>query len=526
MWWHFHGDQILTFAYCKYGSRNVTGNVYTSSSTSCFQKCRCLPCLAFCEIRDIRMQFFCRLLQFTGTSVSTWLRLQYIYTEEIPSGLPVQQLAELICLGNQYGLTLLAETCAERLSSMLSAQNVVAVLQVLGRNESSLTRFQQDATLLILGKLWFRSFSDWFVFTCRCVHSKSTMKCNRGCSHWTPGMSTSLGQILEQTTAKVSKDPELMRAIVSKLCKIPEWSDLRQEPRHGACRMARRIARARFEVKKWTVPPHMPPPHRTQITFDWRCHENRWGEARFPGFLRPFPRPWWPSTDLPWPQCGAEVLPMASLHRKLDEVNVACDTWPTWQMWQNIRQTWGATDMAAKSQVQDPSPVCFFVSEKSGLESVSSLHTSGLYLVLLEPETSVDKWLFQLDDSKSLHGKWLFKQTSRHPFKTGGSGFQEGIISQFHQISSNILKWSLLYNMCISVKVVYMHSFTIQISPISIDLSCRYSFESTLAQKHPVTVLREWKWLLEETSTHSVPWMQRTRLKQPGSDHPIVQPIY
>ena len=180
------------------------------------------------------------------------------------------------------------------------------------------------------------------------------------------------------------------------------------------------------------------------------------------------------------------------------------------------------------SQIPSPRSIScvFFFSEKSGLESVSSLHTSRLYLVLLEPETSVDKWLFQLDDSKSLHGKWLFKQTSRHPFKTGGSGFQEGIISQFHQISSNILKCSLLYSMCISVKVVYMHSFTIQISPISIDLSCRYSFESTLAQKHPVTVLREWKWLLEETSTHSVPWMQRTRLKQPGSDHPIVQPIY
>ena len=117
------------------------------------QKCRCLPCLAFCEMRDIRMVFFCRPLQFTGMADSTWLRLQYIYTEEIPSGLPVQQLAELICLGNQYGLTLLAETCAERLSSMLSAQNVVAVLQVLGRNESSLTRFQQDATLLLLGEL-------------------------------------------------------------------------------------------------------------------------------------------------------------------------------------------------------------------------------------------------------------------------------------------------------------------------------------------------------------------------------------
>ena len=30
----------------------------------------------------------------------------------------------------------------------------------------------------------------------------------------------------------------------------------------------------------------------------------------------------------------------------------------------------------------------------------------------LEPETSIEKWLFQSDDSKSLHGKWLFHQTS------------------------------------------------------------------------------------------------------------------
>ena len=30
----------------------------------------------------------------------------------------------------------------------------------------------------------------------------------------------------------------------------------------------------------------------------------------------------------------------------------------------------------------------------------------------LEPETSTLKWLFQLDDSKSVHRKWLFHQTS------------------------------------------------------------------------------------------------------------------
>ena len=30
----------------------------------------------------------------------------------------------------------------------------------------------------------------------------------------------------------------------------------------------------------------------------------------------------------------------------------------------------------------------------------------------LEPQTTIYKWLFQLDDSKSLHGKWLFNQRS------------------------------------------------------------------------------------------------------------------
>ncbi len=39
------------------------------------------------------------------------------------------------------------------------------------------------------------------------------------------------------------------------------------------------------------------------------------------------------------------------------------------------------------------------------------LFTAFLYLHL-EPETTIYKWLFQLDDSKSLHRKWLFHQTS------------------------------------------------------------------------------------------------------------------
>ena len=44
---------------------------------------------------------------------------------------------------------------------------------------------------------------------------------------------------------------------------------------------------------------------------------------------------------------------------------------------------------------------------------------SNMYL---EPATSVYKWLFQLDDSKSLHKKWLFHHF--HPFKPGCLGYQ------------------------------------------------------------------------------------------------------
>ena len=36
----------------------------------------------------------------------------------------------------------------------------------------------------------------------------------------------------------------------------------------------------------------------------------------------------------------------------------------------------------------------------------------------LEPQTTIYKWLFQLDDSQSLHRKWL--EITKHPFLTGG----------------------------------------------------------------------------------------------------------
>ena len=44
--------------------------------------------------------------------------------------------------------------------------------------------------------------------------------------------------------------------------------------------------------------------------------------------------------------------------------------------------------------------------------TISHDGSMGLVYLLLEPETSTLKWLFQLDDSKSLHRKLLFHQTS------------------------------------------------------------------------------------------------------------------
>ena len=52
------------------------------------------------------------------------------------------------------------------------------------------------------------------------------------------------------------------------------------------------------------------------------------------------------------------------------------------------------------------------------------------FYLYLEPQTTIYKWMFQLDDSKSLHRKWLFHQTSIQVFKlflpkpVPGSAFQ------------------------------------------------------------------------------------------------------
>jgi len=46
---------------------------------------------------------------------------------------------------------------------------------------------------------------------------------------------------------------------------------------------------------------------------------------------------------------------------------------------------------------------------------------------ILEPQTTIYKWMFQLDDSKSLHRKWLFHQTSIYKWLFGVPGSQQEI---------------------------------------------------------------------------------------------------
>ncbi len=43
-------------------------------------------------------------------------------------------------------------------------------------------------------------------------------------------------------------------------------------------------------------------------------------------------------------------------------------------------------------------------------------------LYYLEPQTAIYKWLFQLDDSQSLHRKWLFRQTAIYKWLFGVPG--------------------------------------------------------------------------------------------------------
>ena len=64
----------------------------------------------------------------------------------------------------------------------------------------------------------------------------------------------------------------------------------------------------------------------------------------------------------------------------------------------------------------------------------------------LIPETSTSKWLFQLDDSKSLHQKWRVSPT--HPLNSGCLGFQSSIFTP-----KNVVPLLPLYLGCVRKKI-------------------------------------------------------------------------
>jgi len=51
-------------------------------------------------------------------------------------------------------------------------------------------------------------------------------------------------------------------------------------------------------------------------------------------------------------------------------------------------------------------------SQVTGGLGIQKNHAQNKLITLLELQTTSFLWLFQLDDSKSLHKKWLFHQTS------------------------------------------------------------------------------------------------------------------
>ena len=53
--------------------------------------------------------------------------------------------------------------------------------------------------------------------------------------------------------------------------------------------------------------------------------------------------------------------------------------------------------------------------------ATSDVSPKGNY-ACLEPQTTIYKWMFQLDDSKSLYRKWLFHQTSSYKWLFGVPG--------------------------------------------------------------------------------------------------------
>ena len=58
-------------------------------------------------------------------------------------------------------------------------------------------------------------------------------------------------------------------------------------------------------------------------------------------------------------------------------------------------------------------------------EKVVWINKRWIIYTYLEPQTTIYKWLFQLDDSQSLHRKWLFHQTSIYKWLFGVPGTYE-----------------------------------------------------------------------------------------------------
>ena len=70
---------------------------------------------------------------------------------------------------------------------------------------------------------------------------------------------------------------------------------------------------------------------------------------------------------------------------------------------------WFAKGLSFPTTVGKLTQFTWFVSSNMGLQTLNSL---SLGKSSLEPQTTIYKRLFQLDNSQSLHRKWLFHQTS------------------------------------------------------------------------------------------------------------------
>ena len=79
---------------------------------------------------------------------------------------------------------------------------------------------------------------------------------------------------------------------------------------------------------------------------------------------------------------------------------------------------WGGYTSTVKWYVMFNSQKYFYFHFQLWLWYIWLLNFRGVFMYL-EPQTTIYKWLFQLDDSQSLHRKWLFPQTSIYKWLFG-----------------------------------------------------------------------------------------------------------